>query len=94
MRAGDGTVVLGAPVGYAGFVKEKLERRESARYSSAAPPTQGPPFRVCAAEILPFIAQNHVHAPSCQHHGPPGAAVRVRLHHLRRSLPHLGLSAD
>ena len=56
MRAGDGTVVLGAPVGYAGFVKEKLERRESARYSSAAPPTQGPPFRVCAAEILPFIA--------------------------------------
>ena len=56
VRAGDGIVVLGAPVGYAGFVKEKLERRESARYSSAAPPTQGPPFRVCAAEIPRFIA--------------------------------------
>ena len=27
VRAGDGIVVLGAPVGYAGFVKEKLERR-------------------------------------------------------------------
>ena len=57
VRAGDGIVVLGAPVGYAGYVKEKLERSgESARCSSAAPPTQGPPFRVCAAEIPPFIA--------------------------------------
>ena len=27
VRAGDGIVVLGAPIGYSGFVKEKLERR-------------------------------------------------------------------
>ena len=82
VKAGDGIVVLGAPVGYHAFVKEKLK--------SKVEKVRG------ILELLPLLqdphcefvfAEDHVHAESCQHCRLPGSADRVRLPHQGRPFP-------